>query len=100
MMHPDESDELESGERPENEPTRPGAKQPSPAEKPTLDEDEISLLDLMAGAEENVALPDEEETADLPLPPDDDASILTGTPEAEAPAGSEPLPLPLSHDEL
>ena len=98
LMHPDENDGLDSEPRPENESPRPGAKQFLPAEHPELDGDEISLLDLMADTAG--VIPDDEETADLPLPSDDDAATLTGSPEPETPADGEPLPLPLSPDEL
>lgn len=83
-------DELGPADQPEEEATRPGVKKEKerPAGKPALDDDEISLLDLMAGTADATPL-DEEATADLPLPPDD-----------EAPAESLPLPLPLAPDEL
>lgn len=92
------NDELERGIGSDDEPTSP-VEQPEPVvDKPETDEDEVSLLDLMAESAEIVP-PDEADTADLPPLPDD-APTLTEMPDPAKPASSETPPLPLPPDAL
>ncbi|MEJ2746323.1 MAG: PBP1A family penicillin-binding protein [Anaerolineae bacterium] len=100
LTPPEESNEWKPEARPDDEPTQPGAKPASPTDKSEANEDEISLLDLMATADLPSVPPDEAETADIPLPPPDDAPTLTDVPEPQAPASDQPRPLPLSPDDL
>jgi len=113
-MANDENDKDTAASRPSQPPDQPSNE---PTNQPIRDEDHIetiSLLDLMAEmareneqpqAEDPPPLPDNAPTQtvfppQVALPADDDEDTLTGAPAPVQPARRQPIPLPLTPEEI